>query len=115
MVLPQPEHVIVPSGKVADVQGDVEVHDVMQLSLRDEPLGDPALIEHFEGACVQTACTRAAELLAGAPLDNGDVDSRQRQLGCQHQPCRTASGDHHCMLGHRHTPIPCVDPSTCIS
>ncbi len=50
MVLPQPEHVVVPGGKVADVQRDVEVHDLMQLSLREEPLGDPALIEHFDGA-----------------------------------------------------------------
>ncbi len=50
VVLPQPEHVVVPSGKVVDVQRDVKVHDLMHLSLRDEPLGDPALIEHFDGA-----------------------------------------------------------------
>ena len=37
----------------------------------------------------------------GAPLDDGDVDARQRQLARQHQPRRTASGDHHRMLGHR--------------
>jgi hypothetical protein len=54
---------------------------------------------------VQTACARAGEVLAGAPLDNGNVDARQRQLAGQHQPCRTSSGDHHRMLGHRHTPI----------
>lgn len=54
---------------------------------------------------MQTACTRADELLAGAPLDNSDVDSCQRQLRGQHQPCWTTSGDYHCMLGHRHTPI----------
>ena len=36
-----------------------------------------------------------------APLDDGDVDPRQRQLGRQHQPRRTSSGDHHRMLpGH---------------
>jgi hypothetical protein len=29
---------------------------------------------------MQTACTRAGELLVGAPLDDGDVDSSQRQL-----------------------------------
>ena len=50
VVLPQPEHVVVPGGKVADVQRDVEVHDLMHLSLREEPLGDSALIEHLDGA-----------------------------------------------------------------
>jgi hypothetical protein len=43
--------------------------------------------------------------LAGAPLDNGNVDARQRQLACQHQPCRTSSDDHHRIVGHRHTPV----------
>src|ERR1035438_8050838 len=47
---------------------------------------------------MQTACARALEVLAGAPLDNGNVDARKRQLGRQHQPRRTASGDHHCVL-----------------
>ena len=50
MVLRQPEHVVVPGGKVADVQGNVEVHDLMHLSLRKEPAGDSTLIEHFDGA-----------------------------------------------------------------
>src|SRR5207244_930720 len=45
------------------------------------------------------------EVLAGAPLDDGNVDARQRQLARQHQPCRTSSGDHHRTLGHRHTSI----------
>jgi hypothetical protein len=62
----------------------------------------PTLIEDVDGACVQTARARADEVLAGAPLDNRDVDPRQRQLARQHQPCRTSSGDHHRMLGHRH-------------
>jgi hypothetical protein len=53
------------------------------------------------GNCV---AARAGEVLAGAPLDNGDVDARQRQLARQHQPCRTSSADHHrSMLGHSHT------------
>ena len=51
VVLPQPEHVVVPGGKVADVQRDhVEVHDLMHLSLREEPIGDSALIENLDGA-----------------------------------------------------------------
>ena len=102
MVLPQPENVIVPGRKVADVQGYVEVHDLMRLSLREEPVGDTALIEDLDGARVQTARARAGEVLAGAPFDNGDVDARQRQLARQHQPGRTSSGDHHRMVGLRH-------------
>ncbi len=66
----------------------------------EEPIGDAALIEHLDGACVQTARARADEVLAGAPLDNGDVDPRQRQLARQHQPRRAAAGDHHRMFGH---------------
>ena len=50
-------------------------------------------------------CTRADEVLAGAPLDNGNVDGRQRQLASQHEPCRTSPDDHHRMVGHRHTPV----------
>src|SRR5438093_9975258 len=61
-------------------------------------------MEDLDGARVQSTRARAGEVLAGAPLDNGDVDARQRQLARQHQPCRTSSGDHHRMLGHRHTP-----------
>src|ERR687893_2218092 len=53
---------------------------------------------------MQTAWAQADEVPAGAPLDNGNVDARQRQLARQHQPRRTSSGDHHRMLGHRHTP-----------
>jgi hypothetical protein len=73
----------------------------LDLSLREEPIGDAALVEHLDGACVQTACARAGEFLAGAPLHNGDVDARQRELARQHQPGRTAPGDHHRMIGLR--------------
>jgi hypothetical protein len=52
-----------------------------------------------------------SEVLAGAPLDDGNVDTRQRQLARQHQPCRTSSGDHHRMLGHRHTPVGAASPT----
>ena len=106
VVLPQPEPVVVPGREVADVQTDAgEPRDLSHLSLRKEPIGDSALIEHLDGARVQTAGARAGEVLAGAPLDNGDVDPRQRQLARQHQPRRASSGDHHRMLGHRHAPI----------
>ena len=106
VVLPQPEPVVVPGGEVADVERDHgEARDLSDLSLREEPIGDSALIEDLDGARVQAARARADELLAGAPLDNGNVDARQRQLARQHQPRRTSSGDHHRMLGHRHPPI----------
>ena len=62
VVLPQPEPVGVPGGKVADVQRDPgEPRDLRHLPLRQEPIGDPALIEHLDGACVQTARARAGE------------------------------------------------------
>jgi hypothetical protein len=51
VVLPQPEPVIVPGGEVADVQdGPGEPRDLSHLSLREEPLGDSALIEDFDRA-----------------------------------------------------------------
>jgi hypothetical protein len=49
---------------------------------------------------MQTARARTSEFLAGAPLDNGSVDPRQRQLASLHQPRRAAAGYHHRMLGH---------------
>ena len=59
---------------------------------------------------LQAACARTSEGLADAPLDDGDVDARQRQLARQHQPRRTASSDHHAMLGHRHS-SQAIDPA----
>ena len=38
------------------------------------------------------------ESLVRAPLDDGDVDARQRQLARQHHPRRTSSGNHHRMF-----------------
>ena len=52
VVLPQPEPVVVPGGKVADVQrlaGEV-CRDLSHLSLREEPIGDSTLIENLDGA-----------------------------------------------------------------
>ena len=51
VVLPQPEPVGVPGGKVADVQTDRgEPRDLGHLPLREEPIGDAALIEDLDGA-----------------------------------------------------------------
>jgi hypothetical protein len=47
---------------------------------------------------VQAAGPRAGELLAGAPLDDGDVDTGQGQLTRQHQSRRAAADDHHRVL-----------------
>ena len=111
MVLPEPEPVGVTGGKVADVQtGAGERRDLSHLSLREEPIGDSALVEDLDGACVQAACARAGAVLTGAPLDDGDVDPRQRQLARQHQPRRAASGYHDRMLGHRPGEILQHDP-----
>src|ERR1700756_5271387 len=49
---------------------------------------------------MQTTCARANQVLAGAPLDNGNVNPCQRQLTCQHQPRRAASSDNNRMVGH---------------
>jgi hypothetical protein len=51
VVLLQPEPVVVPGGKVADVQwAPGEPRDLRHLSLRKEPIGDPTLIENLDGA-----------------------------------------------------------------
>src|SRR5580765_6651877 len=51
VVLPQPERVRVPGGKVADVKtGAAERRDLHHLSLREEPIGDSALVENLDGA-----------------------------------------------------------------
>jgi hypothetical protein len=59
------EAVVVPGGKVADVQrGQGEARDLHDLSLREEPIGNSALIEDLDRARVQTAGTRAGEVLS---------------------------------------------------
>ena len=75
----------------------------------------PLLVEDLDGARMQTACARAGEALAGAPLDDGNVDPRHRQLARQHQPRRTSSGDHHRMLGHSLTPAGIMPPAASAS
>src|SRR5205807_8929368 len=51
VVLPQPQPVVVPSGKVADVQaGPGERRDLRCLPLREEPIGDSTLVENFDRA-----------------------------------------------------------------
>jgi hypothetical protein len=51
VVLPQPEPVGMPGGKVADVQGSPgERRDLHHLPLGQESIRDSALIEHLDGA-----------------------------------------------------------------
>ncbi len=101
VLLRQREPVVVASRKVADVERDHrEARDLHDLPLRQEALGDASLIEHLDRACMQAARARAGEVLVGAPLDDGDVDTRQRQLARQHQPRRASSCDHHRMVRH---------------
>src|ERR1700722_10848656 len=53
---------------------------------------------------MQPACARTDQVLAGAPLDDGNIDSGQRQLGCQHQAGWTCSHNDYRMLCHGHPP-----------
>jgi hypothetical protein len=63
-----------------------------------------ALVEDLERARMEAAGARAHQVLAGAPLDNGDIDAGQRQLARQHQARRSAAGDDHRVIGHCCTP-----------
>src|SRR5687768_1688169 len=106
VVLPQSEPVVVPGGKVADVQTDAgEPRDLSDLSLREEPVGDAALVEDLDGTREQAARARAGEVLTGAALDDGDIHTRQRQLARQHQSGRPCTGDDHRMVAHRRTAV----------
>ena len=102
----QSEPVRVRCRKVADVQTDPgEACDLRHLPLCEEPVGYPTLIEQLDAECMQTARAPADEFLIHAPLDDRDVDIRQRQLTCQHQTCWTSSDDHHRMILHRCPPV----------
>jgi hypothetical protein len=82
--------------EVADVQRNTgEPHRRKRLSLREESFGDATLIEHFNGARVKPPGSRSVNDLAGAGLDDDDVDPRQRQLARQHHPGWATAGDHH--------------------
>src|SRR5262249_61765745 len=81
VVLPQPEPVRVAGGKVADVQTDPgEPRHLSDLTLREEPVGDPTLIEDLDGARGQTTGTRAGQGLTGEPLDDRHVPTSHGQL-----------------------------------
>ena len=91
VVLPQPQHVRVPAGDVAEVQHrGAEARGLDGLALGEEPVGDASLVEDLERAGVEPTRPRAHQLRRRAPLDDRDIDPRQRQLGTQHQARRPA-------------------------
>ena len=102
VVLPQPEAVGVPRGKSLMSNGVPANAATCAVcpSARNR-----SAIPRWSSTSMVRECRPPARRrgLAGAPLDNGNVDPRQRQLARQHQPCRTSSGDHHRVLGHSHT------------
>jgi hypothetical protein len=94
LALPQREYVVVAAGEVADVHRDPgEAERLNRVPRCQEPVRDATLIEHLDGAGVEPTGARSVDDLAGAPLDDDDVDPRQRQLGGQHEPGRATSGD----------------------
>jgi hypothetical protein len=90
--------------EVAHVQhGRGQHRGLRHLTLRQESISDAPLIDHLDRTRVKAAGPRADEHAIRAPLEDRDVDLRQRQLGAQHHSRRPASDDHHRMLGHSRT------------
>ena len=76
--LPEGKPVVVPGWKITDVQRDVgERCNLHSFALREEAIGNPALIENLDSAGVQATRARADDLRARPPLDNGNVNARQ--------------------------------------
>src|SRR5262249_61747345 len=88
VVLPQREHVVVPAGKVADIQRDVETYGRMQLSSRDEPSRDSSLIGNLDGAREEASSTRSDEVLGAWSLHNEEVGNPPGQIARPHQTSR---------------------------
>jgi hypothetical protein len=77
MVLPERQHVIMACREVAEVERyEREACDLTGLSLRQEAIGDAALVEYLDGARLQAAGARAGKVLVLTPLDDGDIDLR---------------------------------------
>ena len=105
LVLPDAKRIGVTRREVAHVQdGRGQHRGLSHLALREETLRDATLIQHLDRARVKAAGPRPDEHVVGAPLDQHDVDLRQRELGREHHPRRAAAGDHHGMLGHGRAP-----------
>ena len=86
---------------ITDVQGNsAESLNLHHLPLLEKPVGDAALIEHFDGARVQTAGARAVGIRRGPSFNDDNIDLGQGQLSRQHHSCRASAGDHDRMFGH---------------
>jgi hypothetical protein len=48
----------------------------------NKPVGNSTLIENLDRSNVQSSGPRSNEILVRAPLNDGNVNARQRQLGC---------------------------------
>jgi hypothetical protein len=91
----------VSGGEVADVEPNAgEPGDLRDLALGKESICDAPLVEHLDGARLQSACPRPRKLLIGTALDDRDVDAGQRQLTGQHQSRGTAAHDQHRRVTH---------------
>src|SRR5262249_37827119 len=107
-VLPERESIVVAGRKVTDVEPNHrETCDLSHLPFSEKAIGDSALVEHLDGARMQTAGARAGEVLARASLDYCDVDDRQCQLGSQHKPSRACARDQDVGIptGHESAPV----------
>ncbi len=67
---------------------------------QERVLGDAALVEQLDRARVQPARAGDPASSWSRAADDDGLDACQRELGCQHEPRRTSSRDHHRMLRH---------------
>ncbi len=58
------------------MHGRGEHRGLSHLTLREEPISDPTLIQHLDRTRVKTAGPRADKHVIGPPLENRDVDLR---------------------------------------
>ncbi|SLD34259.1 Uncharacterised protein [Mycobacteroides abscessus subsp. massiliense] len=87
--------------KVLDAHENArKVSDLTSTSLGEESLGDPPLIEDFDGARMQARRTRSHFLMTAAALQERDIDARKGQLTGQHQSGRACARDNNRMLSH---------------
>ena len=90
---------------VSHIIAEVELADEPQWGLRRDELGIRAL-SRMENGPVRVMVTERRPGRTGEPsLDDGGVDPRQRQLAGEHHARRTASGDHHGVLGQSDHPV----------
>ncbi len=105
--LPDPERVGMPRWEIAHLEhGRAEARGLRDLSLREEALGDTALIEHLDRACVQAARPGVPEHMVGTPLEDHQIDPCERELGGEHHPRRARPHDRHRVLAPQRSSTP---------